>query len=183
MKRNLIKKSKNRRNTSADKNQTCKSKSVKKMKLGQTKSANDYNQDDYQALFEKCKHVMKGWTKTKLESFLEENKEMSEKIEVSQQYMMNFEKNSKGKFDDEMKSLNKILEETGNNMTMKDKRKNRQMKMEVMKAKEKTKKEVEKLKNKIKRQIRTTKELRKLGETVKKAFNVVEIMLGMHVEE
>lgn len=154
---------------------------IKKSKT--SKSLNDYDQGDYQALFEKCKHVMKGWTKEKLKSFLEENTEMSKKFELSHKSIMDFEKTSNAKMNDEIKLLNEILEQNENDMTMKEKRNHRQLKMEAMKTKENAKKKVEKFKNNLKKKIRKTKELKRMGETVKKAFNVVEIMLGMNVEE
>ena len=184
MKKNPIKRSNKTNKLSAKANQNRKGKGAKKMKLAKTKkSLNDYDQDDYQAMFESCRRIMKGWTKEKLESYFERNNEHMTMLEIDKKEIMDFEKASGADIEETMKKLNETIDEFGNDMTMKEKRDHRQMKMELLKHKKFTSKVIAKLNDKNKRNVWVTKKMQKMGQTVKKAFNVVEIMLGMHVEE
>ena len=184
IKKNPIKRSNKTNKLSAKTNQNCNGKEAKKMKLAKTgKLLIDYDQDDYQAMFENCRRVMKGWTKDKLESYFEMNNEYMTMLEIDKKKIMDFEKSSGTEIEEAMKKLNETREEFGDEMTMKEKRDHRQMKMELIKHQKFTSKVIAKMNNKNKRNVWVTKKMQKMGETVKKAFNVVEIMLGMHVEE
>ena len=169
---------------SATANQNRKGKGAKKMKRAKTtKSLNDYDQNDYQAMFESCRRVTEGWTKKKLESYFEINNQYMTMLEMNKKEIMDFEKSSAADIEEAMKNLNETTEEFGNDMTMKEKRDHRQIKMELIKHKKLTLKDFAKLNNENKRNVWLTKKMQKRGEKVKKALNVVEKMLGMDVEE
>ena len=147
------------------------------------KSLNDYDEDNHQAMFESCRRVLQGWTKEKLESYCENINHFMTMLEMNKKEIMDFEKSSADEIEEAMKNLNETMEEFGNDMTMKQKRNHRQMKMELIEHKKSTLKEVEKLNHQNKRNFRFLKRMQKMKEKVKKAFNVVEKGLGMDVEK
>ena len=128
MQKNSIKNSNKTNKLSAKTNQNCKGKGAKKRKF--EKSLDDYDQNDYQAIFENCKVVMKGWTKEELEAYLEMNNECMKMLEKNKEEIMDLEKRMEDDFEESMKDLDETEDAIGNNMTMKQKRDRRQAKME-----------------------------------------------------